>query len=133
MSNPFGSEERVEAGAAGELGEVALSVDVDESDDLLVATVHGVLDFFSAGALQEQLDTAFDRGGTRLVLDLEAVTFVDSTGLSLLISIQRRLQAAGGWLRLANPHSQLRRVLHTTNLERHFAVYPSVDAARTTA
>jgi anti-sigma B factor antagonist len=118
--NTFGSEE----GSA-----LALSLEIDERDGLLVATVHGVLDFFSTGAFQEQLNAALDHGPAKLVLDLEAVTFVDSSGLASLVSIQRRVQAAGGWLRLASPQPQLRRVLHTTNLTGHLNVYASVDQA----
>ncbi|GAA4461639.1 STAS domain-containing protein [Phytohabitans houttuyneae] len=129
MSTPFGSEERTHASGAGALGEAGLKVDIDERDDLLVATVRGVLDFFSAGPVQERLNTALNHGANKLVLDLDAVTFVDSTGLALLVSIQRRLQSEGGWLRLARPHEQLRRVLHTTNLDGYFAVYASADEA----
>jgi anti-anti-sigma factor len=131
MNNPFGSQERTHASGAGALGEVALTVEFDERDDVLVATVAGVLDFYSAGPCQEQLNTALNHGATKLVLDLEGATFIDSTGLSLLISIQRRVHAAGGWLRLANPHPQLRRILHTTNLDGHFEIYNKVAEAVT--
>lgn len=131
MNNPFGSEERTHASGAGALGEAGLRLEIEESDDTLIATARGVIDFFSAGTLQEQLNTALNHGATRLILDLEAVTFVDSSGLALLISIQRRMQAAGGWLRLVNPHAQLRRVLQTTNLEGHFHIYDDADQAAT--
>lgn len=117
---------------AGPLGEVGLAVDFDEHGDLLIATVHGVIDLLSTGPLQEQLNTALNHGVTRVVLDLAEVTFVDSTGLGLLVSLERRTHGAGGWLRLVNPHPQLSRMLRTTNLNQRLQVYASVESAAAT-
>jgi anti-sigma B factor antagonist len=132
MNSPTGDKESDNRTGGDPPGAAGLSVDIEERDDMLVATVRGALDFFSTGSLQQQLSTALNRGTPKLVLDLEAVTFVDSTGLALLVSIRRRVHAAGGWLRLANPHIQPRRALHTTNLDKYFEVYHSVDSATTT-
>jgi anti-sigma B factor antagonist len=86
---------------------------------------------FQRRPCQEQLNTALNHGAIKLVLDLQATTFVDSTGLALVISTQQRIQAAAGWLRLVSPQPQLRRSLHTTNLEGHFDVYPDLAQAVT--
>jgi anti-sigma B factor antagonist len=47
--------------------------------------LHGELDLATAGTLQEALEEAFDENGSLLVLDLSALTFIDSTGIALLI------------------------------------------------
>lgn len=129
MSDSFPAGKGSHPTDAGPLGEVGLAVDIDERGDALVATVRGVIDLLSTGPLQEQLNTALGHGATRLVLDLADVTFVDSTGLGLLVSLQRRTRGAGGWLRLVNPHPQLGRMLHTTNLDQRLQVYTSVESA----
>jgi anti-sigma B factor antagonist len=131
MNNPAGDQHSSNQ-TSGASGDTGLTVDIDERDHIMVATVRGVLDFSSANPFPEQLTTALNRGTPRLVLNLQAVTFVDSTGLALLVSIQRQVQAAGGWLRLANPHTQLRRVLHITSLDEYFEVHHSVDSATAT-
>lgn len=133
MTTKFDGPERRHSAGAEELGELGFTVDLDERDQLLIASVRGVIDFLSAGPLRDQLHTALKTSAPRLVLDLEGVTFVDSTGLALFVSVQRRARAAGGWLRLANPPPQLHRVLRTTNLYHHLEVYPSVASAATTA
>jgi anti-sigma B factor antagonist len=129
MSDSFPAGKGSHPTDAGPLSEVGLAVDIDERGDALVATVRGVIDLLSTGPLQEQLNTALSHGATRLVLDLAEVTFVDSTGLGLLVSLQRRTRGAGGWLRLVNPRPQLGRMLHTTNLDQRLQVYTSVESA----
>lgn len=110
-------------------GELGLSVDVDETDGHVVVKVRGVVDFWSAGPLQEQVNFALQGRRPHLVFDLSEVTFVDSTGLGLLVSVHRRAESGGGWLHIAGPSPQVRRVLEATNLDQIFRLYPDVDAA----
>lgn len=105
------------------------SVDVQERNGVAVVTASGALDFGSAEPLRAALDTVVARDNPRVVLDVSRVTFVDSTGLSLFIIGDRSARDRGGWLRLAGPAEQLRRLLHTTNLESRLDVYDTVAAA----
>jgi len=70
-----------------------------------------------------------DDGQTRLVLDLSQVPFCDSTGLGLMVRIQRLTGLHGGWIRIAAPSRDLRRMLQITNLDRFLPVYDSVAEA----
>ena len=65
------------------------------SDGTTIVAVTGELDLYSAPALNEALDTS---SGTAVVVDLQDVTFVDSTTLSLLIEQHRRLHEEGAEL-----------------------------------
>jgi stage II sporulation protein AA (anti-sigma F factor antagonist) len=107
----------------------SLTVDVERQDGVVVLTVRGALDYFNAGALREPLDLAVADGVARVILDLTEVAFVDSSGVAMLIVADQTTRAAGGWLRLANPTPQLRRMLETTNLDRRFGLYDSLAAA----
>lgn len=107
----------------------SLAVDVERRDDTVVLTAHGVLDYFHFGVLRGPLDEAVQRPGALVVLDLGRVTFVDSTGLALLVTADHAARRSGGRLRLACPTPQLRRMLKTTNLARRFAVYDTLTAA----
>jgi anti-anti-sigma factor len=97
--------------------------------DYTVVTATGEIDFQSYQPLQEVLTTQLRAGRSKLVLDLDAVSFCDSSGLGMFVSIHRRAGMAGGWLRLARPNSQLRRILAVTNLDRLLGAYESIDAA----
>src|SRR5688500_18125103 len=86
--------------AADAYVELGLTVDLEERGDVTVAVARGVIDFWNVGPMQERLNDALLHS-PRVVLDLRDVSFVDSTGLGLLISVHDRAAAEGGWLRLA--------------------------------
>lgn len=109
-------------------GELGLRVDLEEHHDVSVAIARGVIDFWSVGPMQERLNDAF-LASPHVVLVLRDVSFVDSTGLGLLLSVHDRAEAEGGWLRLAALNPLVRRLLQTTELERRFHVYPTLTAA----
>ena len=97
--------------------------------DYTVVTATGEIDFQSYQPLQEVLTTQLRAGRSKVVLDLEAVSFCDSSGLGMFVAIHRRAGMAGGWLRLARPNPQLRRILAVTNLDRLLGAYESIEAA----
>jgi anti-anti-sigma factor len=102
----------------------------DSTTDPVVISVHGNLDVDSAGELIAALDQALDRPRPRVIIDLAAVDFCDSTGLSAFILGHNRAAEAGGWLRLAGPSDWLRRLLDTLGLSRQLAVHATVTEAR---
>jgi stage II sporulation protein AA (anti-sigma F factor antagonist) len=115
--------------AADGHGELGLTVEFEERDGVTVVTAHGVIDFWNVGPLQERLHHALQDGLARLVLDLGDVSFLDSTGLGLLLSTHDRTAEAGGWLRLAHVQPLVSRVLQTTNLDSRLHIYATTEAA----
>jgi anti-anti-sigma factor len=127
MTNEFGTDQLSGAQGPPAPPPTELAVDVVHRDGAVVLAPRGVIDYWTADRLDKHVHDALEAGARCLVLDLHQTTFVDSTGLALLLSCHR--QADAGWLRLADLRPQLRRVLQTTNLERQFDLYPSVEAA----
>ena len=64
-----------------------------------------------------------------LVVDLDAVTFVDSSGLGALIGGLKAARQAGGDLRIARPGEQARAILELTTLNRVLRPHRTVEAA----
>lgn len=58
--------------------------------------VVGEVDIQTSPILQEQLSRVLDEGSISVVIDFQEVTFLDSTGLSVLIAGLKRCQSAGG-------------------------------------
>lgn len=107
----------------------ALTVDTEQRGDVQVIRVRGAMDFFHIGPLREEVDRHLSAGAAKVVLDLYGVPFCDSSGLGLMLTAQQRAESAGGWLRLARPHLQIRRMLAVTRLDRHLTTYRSVRDA----
>ena len=100
-----------------------LTVDVDHTDTGAVVTLDGIVDLATAPELRATL-LPLVVAGRALVLDLARVTFVDSTGLSVLVAAHRRSRVTSSRFALAHPSENLRQVLHMTHLDLVFAIEP---------
>ena len=101
---------------------------VEERAGALVVRLAGELDLYNAHIVREQLFAAAARAPARLIVDLAAVTFIDSTGLGVLIEARSRLPNRRGLL-LVSPGLETRRALEISGLDRHFGVHDSLDDA----
>ena len=122
----------LESTAYGNEGNHLLSMKfgVDKQDDsVAVVRLTGRVDLESAESIRERLRGLVQEGVRHLVLDLQGVSFLDSTGLGALVSGIKTARLAGGDLRIARPGAQARLVLELTTLDRVLFPYASVDAA----
>ncbi|MFJ6784427.1 STAS domain-containing protein [Streptomyces yangpuensis] len=90
-----------------------LDLGVAVSTDRTILTVSGELDMDTAPLLTEWAD-AIDLHGQTLVLDLSHVTFIDSSGLNVLLALRRRVGLAGGTLELVGLCEQALHLLDLT-------------------
>lgn len=100
-----------------------------QGNGVAVVRLDGRLDYQSAPAARQELQEAVNAGSPRLVVDLSAVEFLDSSGLGALIAGLKVARAAGGDLRLASVPEQARVVLALTTLDRMFAAHATVAEA----
>ena len=99
-----------------------LNITIDNADQLvgnsLTVRVAGELDMHTAPSLRGALAELFHTHSAMSVsLDVEELTFSDSSGLSALIAIHKLAHASGGQLLLRKPDSRLRRMLSITGLD----------------
>jgi len=94
-----------------------------------VLRVFGEIDVASAPALRDPLLALAD--GTRPfgIVDMSDVSFIDSSGLSALVTARKRLQTEGRELRLVITRPNVRKVFEVTGLTDLFAIFQSVEAA----
>jgi anti-sigma B factor antagonist len=77
----------------------------------------GELDVYTAPQLRERIVEVINDGETCLIVDMGGVTFIDSTGIGVLVVAHRRIGEQGGWLVLRNVQRQTSRVLELTGLD----------------
>ncbi len=104
-----------------------------ETGSHLVVTLSGDIDVATAPQVRSDLLPLIHQGPPVVVVDLSAVSFLDSTGLGALLAVQRRADALDVALRLAAPRRGPRRALHITGLDRVFDVYPTLADALSVA
>ena len=108
---------------------VALRVVSREVGQQTVVEVDGEIDVATADTLRERLNALIDRQQVDLVVDLRDVSFMDSTGLGLLVGTLKRVRTAGGRLQLVVDSERLLMVFRITALEQVFTIRPSLDEA----
>ena len=102
--------------------------EVLENGAALVVRLAGELDLYNADAVRAALLAAVERSPQRLVVDLEAVRFIDSTALGVLIEARSKLADRRSFV-LAAPGLETRRALEVSGLDRHFTVARTVTDA----
>ena len=120
---------RVRNGGATLVVEPELRVTVEfapgSEDSWPVVKVSGEIDIQTSPVLDGRLRNVFGEGVTSIVIDLADVTFLDSTGLSVLVAGLNRCQGVGGTVRLVSLRPNVRRVLEITGLTDVFQVGPA--------
>ena len=106
-----------------------LSLSTRTEGDHTVVEVGGEIDVYTAPKLREQLVDLVDDGQYHLVVDMERVEFLDSTGLGVLVGGLKRVRAHDGSLRLVCTQERILKIFRITGLTKVFPIHASVDEA----
>ena len=106
-----------------------LVVRLGERDGWAVAHASGDLDLTTAPRLREQVVQLVVDGQPRVILDLQEVDFVDSTGLGVLVALLKRTRSQGGDLRLVSTRTALRKILELTALDLALPLAATIEEA----
>jgi anti-sigma B factor antagonist len=100
---------------------------VDEFD---VIEIGGEIDVYTAPRLRETIVNAVEAGQNRLIIDVQQVQFLDSTGLGVLVGALKRVRADGGSLDIVCTQERILKIFEITGLDKVFGLHGSVDEAR---
>ena len=106
-----------------------LGLDVTERDGAAILAVSGEVDVATVPRLREQLHGLVAQGSNRIIVDLDGVDFLDSTGLGVLVGALKRVRSNDGELSLVCTQPRIRKVFEVTGLTKVFSLYDSVDEA----
>ena len=97
-----------------------MDVKTKVEDRTLTVTLRGDLDHHAARGLMEQMDRLMEQNlPSKTILDLGGLTFMDSSGIAVILRAKRRMEALGGNLVVINIPKQAARVLDTAGLARY--------------
>lgn len=102
-----------------------------ENGDRTVVEVTGEIDVYTAPALREELSRLVDGEHTNLVVDLTQVSFMDSTGLGVLVGALKKVRTLGGDLQLVITQERILKVFRITALTQVFTIHSTLDEALT--
>jgi anti-sigma B factor antagonist len=101
---------------------------VEHADTYSLISVRGEIDLHSAPKVQHALERGAE-GVEAVIVDMESITFMDSTALSMLMRATDDLQERGISLRLTAPSDAVERLFDVTGFGEYFEVFSSREAA----
>lgn len=97
--------------------------------DWHLLVVQGEIDMATAPKLRQQIIALVGQGSTKIIIDLEGVEFIDSTGLGVLVGAVKRVRTLDGALRVVCQRANLVELFELTKLTNVFSVFDTVDLA----
>jgi anti-anti-sigma factor len=90
---------------------------IERKGDTMIVLPEGDLDIANAAVVRKVLQEILERrDAAHVEVDMSAVTFLDSSGIGMLVAAKRSAEAKGATLRLREPGPVVRMVLEVTNL-----------------
>ncbi len=96
-----------------------MSVKIEVNGDVVVAYLEGELDHHAAKTIREEIDAAVEANmPTLVVLDFRDITFMDSSGIGLVMGRYKLLSKTGAELAITNPSPHIYKVMQLAGLTR---------------
>jgi anti-sigma B factor antagonist len=107
-----------------------LDLNVRREEGHAILEVTGEIDVYTAPRLREKLIELVNEGSYHLIVDLEKVDFLDSTGLGVLVGGLKRVRNHDGTLQLVCTQEKILKIFRITGLTKVFPIHATVaDAA----
>jgi stage II sporulation protein AA (anti-sigma F factor antagonist) len=98
-------------------GGFSVTVKVEDKEGVLVAWLSGELDHHTADTVRTELDTALNRRrGGKVVLDMSRLTFMDSSGIGVVLGRYKKVKDAGGRLSVRGLSDKMDRILRLAGI-----------------
>ena len=110
--------------AASAILRTGFHVDVQPVDGHLEVRLHGELDMATAPTLHQALAGVFGGAGTSIVVDLADLTFMDSTGIAVLLGACHQADEAGQSLVVRSPRRPVLKAFRLTGVDKILAIEP---------
>ena len=112
-------------------GDEMTSMEMTEArlDDVYLLELSGRLDATCSGQLKDTVSAMIDAQKKKILIDLSAVNFIDSSGLGMLVACLRSATKAGGKLKITSLQESPQKLFEVTRLDRVFEIFDDRDSA----
>lgn len=111
-----------------------MDASINTKGDILTVALCGELDHHSSEELRDKIDKSFERSGCKhMVFDFSQVTFMDSSGIGMMIGRYKNTEKRGGFLSVAGMNNDLQRIYQISGLAKIIKAFPTVYEAERAA
>lgn len=107
-----------------------MKVKISYKGNTLIAGIIGELDHHSAEYIREKIDSELIKATTKnVIFDFSKVTFMDSSGIGVIMGRYKNVSKLNGKLSVSNVNSHLMRIFEMSGLQKVIPIYDNVDVA----
>jgi anti-sigma B factor antagonist len=99
-----------------------IDLKIERNGTSATVQVAGEIDLTSAPQLDDEVTGLIEDSVNNLTITLQGVSFMDSTGLRVLLKASKLIESTGGSLVLGQPSDPVRRLLEVSGLDTHFQI-----------
>ncbi len=110
-----------------EAGGVFFRTQIREIQGIPVVELEGEVDLSTSPQFKEIVYRLIDAGRRDIVVDLDGLDFMDSTGLGVLVAVLKKMSLEGGRIRLVCSKRSILKVFNITGLDKVFAIYDNLQ------
>lgn len=107
-----------------------LEIKTQQDEGVCTLALDGEVDVYTAPKLKEHLVSAIEDGCSNVIIDMNQVSFIDSSGLGVLVSALRRARERDGAVRIVCDRDNILKIFRITGLDKVFPIFANVDEAR---
>ncbi len=103
-----------------------MDVKTSQQDGVTIIQVNGEINISTSPALKKIFEKEPSK---KIVVDLEKVSYIDSSGLATLVEVLKRARSQGGALGLAGMSDKVKSLFEITKLDKLFSIFPNLQEA----
>ncbi len=107
-----------------------MNINIKEAGkNIKLVELEGEIDVYTSMNLKKELNRLIEEGGTKLVISLKRVVYMDSSGLGVLVAILKKIKKEEGNLKITNLNSSIKKIFELTRLTKFFEIYDEENEA----
>jgi anti-sigma B factor antagonist len=110
-------------------GSMDLELETTQREGVAILTLRGEIDVYTAPRMRQGIVDLVDAGSLNIVVDMEKVDFLDSTGLGVLVEGLKRVRTRSGNLSIVVTQDKILKIFDITGLNKAFPIYGSLEDA----
>lgn len=101
----------------------------EKTKKIKIVEIEGEVDVYTSMELKKELNNLIDNGEKRIVVNLEKVVYMDSSGLGILVAILKRIRSEKGNMKLIKLTPGIKKIFELTRLTKFFEIFDAEDTA----
>lgn len=106
-----------------------MEINKREKNGIVILDINGEIDLYNAPDIKDNIKVLIDEGKRQIIINLEKVSYIDSSGIGVLISSLSNLKKVGGALKIINVYASVKKVFELTKLTSFFDIFDGEDEA----